>query len=106
MIDLPPANLFPYDLVFKHAFLAFFGAVANAINQHRNGKSKGFTDFFFLSVISSFSGVLFALLALYLFDNQYITMAAAGAGGFLGVEGLTIIATKIRDILIAKTPQQ
>lgn len=87
------------DLVAKHGFLAIFGAIAHAINAHRSGKSKGILDFLMLTILSSFSGVLFSLIALYLFDNQYITLAAAGSGGYLGVEGLTLLTTKIRDLL-------
>lgn len=85
--------------ILKHGFLALFGALAHAINMHRNGQSKGFMDFVLLAVMSSFSGVIFALLALQFFNNEYITLAAAGSGGFLGVEGLTVLATKMRDTL-------
>jgi len=49
--------------------------------------------------MSSFSGVVFALTALYIFDSQYFTLAAAGAGGFLGVEGLSMLALKLKDML-------
>lgn len=83
----------------KHALLALFGACAHAIVAHRNGSSKGLLDFALLTLMSSFSGVVFALIALHTFDSEYMTLAAAGAGGFLGVEGLTILATKIRDSL-------
>ncbi len=85
--------------IAKHGILALFGAVAHAIFAHRNGTSKGFVDFILLTMISSFSGVVFALIALHTFDSEYMTLAAAGAGGFLGVEGLTILAVKIRDSL-------
>ncbi len=89
--------------VIGHGILASFGALAHSINAHRKGQSKNLTDFFLLTIMSSFSGLIFALLALYYFDNQYITLAAAGSGGFLGVEGLTIIASKIRDILVSNS---
>jgi hypothetical protein len=85
--------------VAKHGMIAGFGALAHAINAHRSGKTKGFLDFCLLTIMSSFSGVIFALVALHLFDNQYITLAAAGSGGFLGVEGLTILSGKVRDVL-------
>lgn len=85
--------------VTKHGFLAVFGALAHAINVHRNGGSKGFTDFLLLAVMSSFSGIIFALVALQFLQNEYLTLAAAGSGGFLGVEGLTVLAEKIRDTL-------
>lgn len=85
--------------ICKHGILAVFGALAHAINVHRNGGSKGLLDFTLLSVMSSFSGVIFALVALQFFNNEYITLAAAGSGGFLGIEGLTVLASKIRDTL-------
>lgn len=81
----------------KHGAIAFFGAITHAIRAHRDGSSKGILDFFLLTVMSSFAGVIFALVALHTFENEYITLAAAGSGGFLGVEGLTYLAAKIRD---------
>ena len=85
--------------IVKHGILAVFGALAHAINVHRNGESKGVTDFVLLTLMSSFSGVIFALIALQFLHNEYLTLAAAGSGGFLGVEGLTVLAGKIRDTL-------
>ena len=85
--------------ILKHGVLAVFGAIAHAINVHRSGGSKGIMDFILLAIMSSFSGVIFALVALQFFSNEYITLAAAGSGGFLGVEGLTVLAGKIRDTL-------
>lgn len=90
---------FTFGTIYQHGVLAFFGAVAHAIKAHRTGQSKGLMDFVLLTVMSSFSGVIFALLALHFFDNEYMTLAAAGAGGFLGVEGLTVLAGKIRDTI-------
>lgn len=85
--------------IVKHGILAFFGAMVHAISAHRSGKSKGIMDFFLLTVMSSFSGVIFALIALQFFNNEYLSLAAAGSGGFLGVEGLSVLASKIRDQL-------
>jgi hypothetical protein len=94
-----PFSSFTLSTIAKHGLLAGFGALAHAINAHRTGKTKGFLDFCLLTIMSSFSGVIFALVALHTFDNQYITLAAAGSGGFLGVEGLTLLSIKIRDVL-------
>jgi hypothetical protein len=85
--------------IITHGIMAVFGAVANALRAHRNGESKGFWDFVMLTVMSSFSGVIFGLLAANTFDNQYMTLAAAGAGGLLGVDALTTLGYKIRDSL-------
>lgn len=97
MTEIEP--LLAASSLVKHGALAVFGAVAHAINAHRLGRSKGLIDFLLLTILSSFSGVLFALAALYFFENQYITLAAAGSGGFLGVEGLTMLTQKIKDML-------
>jgi len=90
--------------VGKHAGIVFFGAIVHAAMAHRKGTSKTISDFITLTIMSSFSGVMFAFLALYIFgENQhYITMMMAGTGGFLGVEGMTIIVNKLRE-LITKT---
>lgn len=85
--------------VTLHGSIAVFGAIVHASNAHRTGQSKGLLDFLLLTLMSSFSGVIFALAAVQAFDNQYITLAIAGSGGFLGVEGLTILAGKLRDTL-------
>lgn len=88
------------NALLTHGVMALFGATAHAIRAHRLGESKGFADFFLLTLMSSFSGVVFALVAAHAFDNQYITLASAGAGGFLGVEALSIVAITIRDSLV------
>ena len=75
-----PVSTFAVSAVVKHGLIASFGALAHAINAHRTGKTKGLLDFCLLTIMSSFSGVIFALIALHLFDNQYITLAAAGSG--------------------------
>ncbi len=85
-----------------HGLLALFGGIAHAINAHRKGESKTVFDFMMLTALSSFSGVLFALIALYMFDNSYVTLAAAGSGGFLGVEGLALITDKVRELISKK----
>lgn len=95
-----PVTSFASSSVVTHGLIAGFGALTHAINAHRKGETKGFIDFCLLTIMSSFSGVIFALVALHLFENQYITLAAAGSGGFIGVEGLALLSPKIRDILL------
>ncbi len=56
-------------------------------------------DLLMLTIVSSFSGVLFSLIALQFFDSEYLTLAAAGAGGYGGVEGLTMLSKKIREAI-------
>lgn len=87
-------------LFVAHGFLAIFGAVVHAANAYRNGKSKTWADFFTLTIMASFSGVMFAIIGLHMFpEGGYMTMAMAGTGGFLGVEGMTVLADKIRNII-------
>ena len=88
--------------ILPHALIEIFGGVVHALNAHRTGESKGFGDFLALSVISSFSGIIFALVCIYFFQNEYITLAAAGCGGYLGTEGLSVIAKKIQQLLTDK----
>lgn len=87
--------------VTNHFIIALFGGLAHAINKHRNGESKNMTDFILLTIMSSFFGVLFGFIAISLYpNNEYLTMAVAGSGGWFGIEStgllLNIIAKKIQ----------
>lgn len=83
-----------------HGGLAFFGALVHASNAHRTGKSKTLLDFCILTLMSSFSGVMFALLGLYIFqDSIHLSMAMAGTGGYLGVEGMSIIVERLKLLI-------
>lgn len=87
-------------LIAAHAALAIFGAVVHAARAYRMGQSRSFVDFLTLTTMASFSGVMFSLLGLYMFGDQaYLTLAMAGTGGFLGVEGMTLIAARVQDLL-------
>lgn len=88
--------------LIAHGVAAIFGGLTNALNAQRNGKTKGLLDVIILTIISSFSGVVFAFVAMSMFDNLYITIAAAGSGGFLGVEGLAVIAKRAQDMIAKK----
>ena len=89
--------------IIIHGGLALFGAVTHALNAHRRGESKTFLDFIALTLMSSFSGVMFAVVALHFFQGQaYISMAIAGTGGFLGVEGMGLIVEKLKRAINSK----
>lgn len=91
------------SIVVSHGALALFGGVVHALNAQREGKSKGMVDLSILAFISTFSGVMFALTASYLFPHEmYLSHAAAGAGGFLGVEGLSALAAYITQRITGK----
>lgn len=83
-----------------HGILAFFGALVHALKAHRSGTTKSLVDFLALTVMSSFSGVMFAFLGLQMFpEHIYITLMLAGTGGFLGVEGMAIIIDNVRQFI-------
>ena len=90
--------------IAKHGTIVLFGAVVHALIAHRKGVSKTLLDFFALTIMSSFSGIIFALIGLHIFgpDQQYITLALAGTGGYLGVEGMSIITSRFIKQIIKK----
>ena len=88
--------------ILSHAFIAVFGGIVHALNAHRHGDTKGIGDIAVLAVISSFSGIIFALVCMYFFNNAYITLAAAGSGGYLGTEGLSVVAKKVQQLITSK----
>ncbi len=88
--------------IAKHGGIAFFGALVHALNAHRGGQTKSALDILTLTVISSFSGVMFAFLGLHFFgEGSYLTLALSGAGGFLGVEGMGIIVKMLKKTVEA-----
>ena len=79
-----------------HGLLALFGAFTHAAVVYRAGNTKNILDFTILVVMSSFSGVMFALIGFELFgEMSYMSMALAGTGGFIGVEGMTFVISFI-----------
>jgi hypothetical protein len=91
------SHTLPY---FYHGILAFFGAVVHALEANRKGETKSFKDFISLVFMSSFSGVIFALVALQLIPEQeYLTAAIAGTGGYVGVEGMSLALPFIKQKL-------
>ena len=92
----------PYSSPFiAHGLLASFGAFVHASKVYRAGGTKNSLDFLLLTVMSSFSGVLFALVGSEMFGPEsYITLAMAGTGGFLGVEGIAYAIELLKKRLI------
>lgn len=80
------------SVITNHTIIALFGGITHAINKHRNGESKTMIDFILLTIMSSFFGVLFGFIAISLYpNNEYLTMAVAGTGGWLGIESSGIL---------------
>lgn len=93
-------------VLVKHGVVACFGAVVHALNAHRNGDTKKVLDILALTVISSFSGVMFAFIGLHFFaEGSYLTLAFAGSGGFLGVEGMSIVIRFVKKSIDANLPK-
>lgn len=83
--------------IAAHGWIAIFGAITHALNAQRMGKTKNWKDFIVLMVMSSFTGVMFSLVGLHYFPHDiYISMAAAGTGGWIGVEGLAWLSELIK----------
>lgn len=87
---------FSTGIMIKHGILAVFGGVVHSLSAYRKGETKGIIDIIILSIISAFTGVIFALVALYLYPDTYLTYAIAGTGGFVGVEGMSWITSYLK----------
>lgn len=87
---------FSIAIATKHGILAVFGGIVHALSAYRRGETRGPLDLLILAVISSFTGVIFALIALNLYPDNYLTYAVAGVGGFIGVEGMAWITEYIK----------
>ena len=85
--------------ITQHGAIAVFGGVVHALSAYRQGETRGPLDILVLAVISSFTGVIFAFLALYLYPQGYLTYAISGVGGFVGVEGMSWITDFIKKKL-------
>lgn len=89
------------SIATKHGILAIFGGIIHALSAYRRGETRGLLDILILATISSFTGVIFALVALNIYSDNYLTYAIAGVGGFIGVEGMAWITdyvkSKIKD---------
>ena len=97
-----PTEVIATGALAKHGIVAFFGALVHALNAHRNGDTKSVVDIISLTIISSFSGVMFAFIGLHFFqEGSYLTLAFAGSGGFLGVEGMSFVVRTLKRSLEA-----
>jgi LydA holin phage, holin superfamily III len=84
--------------LLAHGIAAIAGGFVHALEAHRNGSSKTWKDHVSLVIMSSFTGVIFALVALSIWPSSiYLTIATAGTGGYIGVEGLSWIIKYARN---------
>lgn len=83
--------------VVAHGSIAIFWAIVHALNAHRKWTSKSFLDFIVLVIMSSFTWVMFTLLAFHFFPAAtYLIYAMSGAWGYLGVEWMSFIVDIIK----------
>lgn len=87
------------SLMAKHGILAVTGGIVHALSAYRNGETRGILDIIVLSIISAFTGVIFAFVALSLYPDTYLTFAIAGVGGFVGVEGMSWVTMLVKSKL-------
>lgn len=86
-----------------HGLMAFFGAIVHAAKAYRSGSSRTWLDFITLTIMASFSGVMFALVGFALFpESGYLRIAFTGMGGYLGVEGMTLIIERFRQLVASR----
>jgi len=95
MIDHLSTQFTPF---LAHGALAIFGAFTHAAVAYRSGDTKNLGDFAILMLISSFSGVMFAIVGAEWFGpDSYKTLAMTGTGGFIGIEGMTWVTAFIKS---------
>jgi hypothetical protein len=98
----PVSTTFSLAELSKLMIIPVIGALAHALDSVRTGKTKSLRDFFILSFISGFSGLMFLLLALAAAPNNiYVIGLVAGAGGWLGVEGMATITNFVKRTIEA-----
>lgn len=90
--------MFPDSSILYAAGMIVLGALANALASLSKARDESITfsliDFFISLGISIFSGVMFGLGASYFSLDPIVILGSAGAGAYLGLEGLT----KLTDI--------
>lgn len=86
--------------------IIFFGSIVHATSQLKiaRDKKKEFNkiDFFILTIIASFAGLVFGLVALLFFDNQITVILFSAIGSFLGMAGLNKISSILLDFLTSR----
>lgn len=103
-------NMFTSEIT-RHAMIAFMAGIAHALQNGDTRKELGrwerVGEFIASTLIASFSGVIFGLLALSYFGGEsYMTLAITGSGGFVGAKGLKMISEAlviaVRSIIAKK----
>ena len=90
-----------------HAIMIALGAMARAFHEMRTEKKFTWLGFITAFITSTFSGVIFVLVAITVLGQENMTAIAyiAGMGGWLGVEGLTMVTERLKKIFQAEKEQ-
>lgn len=85
-------------LLIKHGSLALFWAIVHALSDHRSWKSKSFLDFIILIIMSSFTWVMFTLLALHTIpDSPYLIYAMSWTWWYLWIEWMSVLVGYLKN---------
>lgn len=95
-----PQEIITTATLMKHGVIAVFGALVHALSAHRDGSAKTKLDVLTLTVISSFSGVIFGLLSFHFLGDSYLSLAITGSGGYLGTEGLRQVTNALKKSIL------
>lgn len=100
--NMEPISAFFSSMAAKIGAMAAFGALAHTIHAKREGKTRSVGDFFLLWIMSSFFGVVLAMISASVFkENTWIVYGMAGTGGWLGIETTSFI----KEWVQSKKPQ-
>ena len=85
-----------YTALTIHGAFALIGGLAKAIKRKKNRA----VEYFACGLVSSFSGVLFAIIFKHFFPNmEYLHLAAAGIGGWVGSDGIEFLYKLLKKML-------
>jgi len=83
-----------------------FGAIVHATSQLKIARDTKVefskADFIILTVIASFAGLIFGLIATMFFDSQVAVILFSAVGAFLGMAGLNKISNILLNVLVSK----
>lgn len=103
MISKIPPELMHFLIL---AAVIIFGSIAHATSRLKvardNDQEFTQTDFIILTIIASFSGLVFGLAGTLFFENQVMIILCSAIGSFLGMAGLNHLAAVILDVLTSR----
>lgn len=81
-----------------YSIWSVFGGLVHTLTEHRKGRIRSWKDGMVLTIISTFTGSLWTLLALHVYPNDTaMVILAGGLGGFLSLNGLAMVLTYFKN---------